>query len=194
MAAQFVENVTEQAKLCIEERTTFAGFLLTPLFSGMIVAYLTRNDVIGWYQRVNKPSFTPPDYAFGPVWTVLYLMMGYAAFLVYEATKVTSTIPVLCIILFVLQFVLNQTFSLLFFKARRWDLSMIDLAVLWLCIPACIAAFLKVNTQAGFLLFPYWAFVSYAAVLNFAFIRENPNLESDLKKSDKTEKVEEKMS
>jgi len=124
-----------------------------------------------WYQQLNQPGWAPPPALFGPVWTVLYALMGTAAWLVWlEGGFARASLP---LSLFLVQLVPNAAWSWLFFGLRRMDLALIDIALLWLLIVATIVAFGKVRKLAGLMLLPYLAWVSFATALNLALLRLN---------------------
>lgn len=124
-----------------------------------------------WYAELVKPSWTPPDAVFGPVWSLLYLLMGIAAWLVWREAGFAAARVALG--LFVFQLVLNALWSYLFFGLHRPDLALVDIVLLWLAIVATMIAFWKIRPLAAWLLAPYWAWVSFAAVLNGQLWRLN---------------------
>ena len=124
-----------------------------------------------WFQRLNKPSWNPPNWVFAPVWTVLYALMGVAAWLVW--TKVGLFGRATALALFVVQLALNGAWSWLFFGGYRPDRAMADIAVLWLAVLATVVAFQQIDQWAGILLIPYLAWVSFASLLNFSIWRLN---------------------
>lgn len=131
----------------------------------------TASSVGGWYATLAKPAWTPPGWVFGPVWTVLYAAMGVAAWLVWRsATAVRDR----ALTLFAVQLALNVAWSWLFFGLRRIDLALVEILVLWAAIAATTAAFARARAGAAWLLVPYLAWVSFAAVLNAALLRLNP--------------------
>ncbi|MGE5531489.1 MAG: TspO/MBR family protein [Bacteroidota bacterium] len=131
----------------------------------------TAPAVRDWYPSLIKPSFSPPSWVFGPVWTVLYTLMAIAAWLVLRhAQKRQLQGPM---ILFGIQLVLNMAWSILFFGLRRPDLGMADIVALWMAILGTIVAFWRVKASAGALLLPYLLWVSFAAALNFELWRLN---------------------
>ncbi len=123
-----------------------------------------------WYAALQRPSWHPPDWVFGPVWTVLYLMMGVAAWLVWREK---GWVPALT--LFLMQLGLNAAWTWIFFGLRRPGLALIEIGVLWLAIFAALIAFWRVRPIAGALLLPYLAWVSFAILLNFELWRRNPH-------------------
>ncbi len=125
-----------------------------------------------WYAALSKPSWNPPNWVFGPVWTTLYVMMGVAAALAWpgRATRAGRV----GFLLFGLQLALNALWSWIFFRWHRLDLAFVELTVLWVTILGTIIAFRRIRPLAGHLLLPYLAWVTFAGVLNFAIARLNP--------------------
>ena len=119
----------------------------------------------GWYASLVKPAWNPPNWIFGPVWTLLYGMMAVAAWLVWQRGGWTGQRRPLC--LYLLQWALNALWTPLFFGLRRPGLAFGEITVLALAVPATLAAFWKVRRLAGALLVPYALWVLFAAVLNF---------------------------
>lgn len=125
-----------------------------------------------WYAALSKPSWNPPNWVFGPVWTTLYVMMGVAAALAWpgRATRAGRV----GFLLFGLQLALNALWSWIFFRWHRLDLAFVELTVLWVTILGTIIAFRRIRPLAGHLLLPYLAWVTFAGVLNFSIARLNP--------------------
>jgi tryptophan-rich sensory protein len=129
-------------------------------------AAMTSTSVNTWYQTLDKPSWTPPDWLFGPVWTVLYFLMALAAWLVWRRGGWhTSQIP---LSLFGLQLMLNLAWSAIFFGMRSPGLAFGEILLLLLAIGATIISFWGRSVTAALLFLPYLAWTSFAAVLNFA--------------------------
>lgn len=139
--------------------------LAVPLAVGGLSGYATSSGVATWYPTLVKPPFNPPAWVFGPVWTLLYLMMGAAAFLVWRRGMDADGVKA-ALAAFTVQLALNGLWSLLFFGLRSPGLALVDIALLWLAIGAAVWLFWRVVPAAGLLLLPYWAWVSFAAVLN----------------------------
>ncbi|RFC62903.1 tryptophan-rich sensory protein [Fulvimarina endophytica] len=123
-----------------------------------------------WYQRLEKPSWTPPNWAFPTVWSVLYLFIAIAGWRVYEADGLVA----LPFLVYGVQLVLNAAWSAFFFGARRADLAFGDVVLLWLTVVANIVLFLPIDLVAGLLLVPYLVWVTAAACLNYSVWQRNP--------------------
>lgn len=125
-------------------------------------------DVGGtWYQSLNHPSFTPPSWVFGPVWTILYLMIAIVAYRIVYAAQTPCKAPALA--LWALQIALNTLWTPVFFGAQNLGGAMIYIGLLWVTICLLIRVTRQVDRFSAFLLLPYLAWVSFAGVLNFAF-------------------------
>jgi translocator protein len=122
-------------------------------------------DSMSWYSTIEKQFFTPPGWVFGPVWTILYLLMGVAAFLVWQKGLDRGTVRV-ALVWFLVQLVLNALWSPVFFGLHRIDLALLVVVLLWAAILVTIYYFFRVSPPAGLLLVPYWLWVSFATVLN----------------------------
>ncbi|MBN2128913.1 MAG: tryptophan-rich sensory protein [Sedimentisphaerales bacterium] len=123
------------------------------------------SDVSGWYDNLEKPFFTPPGWLFGPVWTVLYLSMGVAAFLVWRRGLQSRAVQI-ALVWFLAQLVLNALWTPVFFGFHRLGWSVVVILSLWLAILGTIRHFRRVSKGASLLLCPYLLWVSFAAVLN----------------------------
>jgi tryptophan-rich sensory protein len=132
----------------------------------------TAMSVGDWYPALAKPWWTPPSAVFGPVWTVLYLTMGLALWLVWSRAGPQPVRRAGW--LFGAQLALNAAWSPLFFGLRSPGAALVAIGALWLAIAATVFAFWRVERVAGALLLPYWAWVTYAAALNWAIWRLNP--------------------
>jgi translocator protein len=131
----------------------------------------TLPRIRGWYAALAKPAWTPPDWLFGPVWTVLYLAMAVAAWIVWRRKGWAGSRASLS--LFACQLGLNVAWSWLFFGLQDPALGFVDVVLLWMAIAATLAAFWRISIAAGLLLVPYLAWVTFAASLNFAIWRMN---------------------
>ncbi len=134
--------------------------------AGVVGSIFTRDAVKTWYYELSKPVFAPPSWVFGPVWTLLYLLMGIAAYLVWREGFKTPYVKI-ALVVFVVQLVLNTLWSIIFFNFKSPGAAFIEIIILWLCIAVNIYFFSKVSGTAGWLLVPYILWVSFAAVLNY---------------------------
>ena len=128
----------------------------------------TSRSVGTWYKEIEKPSWNPPSWVFGPVWTALYLMMGISLWLVWRERA-----PALPLGLFAVQLVLNAAWSGLFFGLRLPGAAFAEIVLLWLAIVGTALTFRPIAPVAAYLLLPYLGWVSFAAVLNFTIWRLN---------------------
>lgn len=124
-----------------------------------------------WYQQLDRPSWAPPGWLFGPVWTFLYATMGVAAWLVWVERGFERAAGPLG--LFLVQLIPNAAWSWLFFGLERMGIAFADIVLLWLLIIATIAAFWRVHRLAALLLVPYLLWVTYAAALNLSLWQMN---------------------
>lgn len=131
----------------------------------------TARSVGSWYVVLQKPAWTPPAGVFGPVWTVLYLLMGTAAWLVWRRQGWAGA--ALPLTLFLVQLLLNAAWSGLFFGLRNPGLALIEIVLLWGAILATTVAFARISPLAAGLMTPYLLWVTFAAVLNGAIWRLN---------------------
>lgn len=134
---------------------------------GLLAAWATQTSVTTWYPTLTKPGFTPPDWLFGPVWTVLYAMMGVAAALVWQR-RTEDTTSQSALVLFGVQLLLNGGWSFSFFGARSPGLGLIVIVVLWGALAWTTERFFRVRAAAGWLLVPYLLWVTYAGALNLS--------------------------
>lgn len=150
-------------------------FILSLVFCqlvGIIGALFNGSAVNTWYVHINKPGFTPPNWVFAPVWIFLYLLMGIALYLVWNAGAAPG-LKHTALILFSIQLFLNMSWSFFFFFLQNPLYGFIEIIVLWIFIVLTIIWFYRVTPPAGFLLLPYWLWVSFAAVLNFSLWQLN---------------------
>jgi benzodiazapine receptor len=120
------------------------------------------------YQNLNQPSWAPPSWLFGPVWTILYAMIAVAGWLVWRRTGWNRALSV-----YAVQLVLNAVWTPIFFGFGQYGLALIDIVVLWLLIGATIYLFRPISRTAAWLLVPYWAWVTFATALNAAIWHAN---------------------
>jgi tryptophan-rich sensory protein len=142
--------------------------------TGWIGSLFTMPNLRPWYANLAKPSWTPPEWLFGPVWSALYLMMAVAAWLVWRRAGLASA-PMW---LFVFQLLLNGIWSGIFFKLRWIGPAFAEIAMLWISILATCISFNRVSSAAAWLLVPYFIWVTYASGLNFSIWRLNSQHQS----------------
>jgi tryptophan-rich sensory protein len=128
-------------------------------------AYVTITGRGSWYEFIQRPAWNPPDWVFGPVWTVIYILMGIAFYLVWKSDKPSRRLPMT---LWGIQLGLNFLWSFLFFGQHEVGRALIEIFALWLAILLTIFSFAKINRTAAWLLVPYISWVSFAAILNYA--------------------------
>ena len=141
-------------------------------FSAAAVGGLGAADAGPFYGQLVRPSWAPPGWLFGPVWSVLYTLMGVAAWLVWKRAGLAGARAAL--ILFVTQLVANALWSWLFFAWHIGAAAFAEVLVLWLLIVATIRAFWRLRRLAAVLLVPYLGWVSFAAILTFSVWQRNP--------------------
>ncbi|MFM9977977.1 MAG: TspO/MBR family protein [Sphingomonadaceae bacterium] len=126
-----------------------------------------------WYRNLRKPSFQPPDWLFGPAWTIILGLAAWAAVLAYEgATDDAGRTTV--IILYALNFIGHLLWSPLFFRWKRPDWALIEVVFLWGSVLALCVMLRPYSVLASWLIVPYLIWVSFAAILNLAIVRLNP--------------------
>ena len=146
--------------------------ILVTVSIGFIGGLFTAGNVNGWYTTIRRPSWNPPNSVFGPVWTLLYVLMGVAIFLVIK-DKPFDSIRKTAVIFFAIQLILNFCWSIIFFAKHQPGLAFGEIVILWIFILLTIFAFARINTTAAWLLVPYISWVSFAAILNFSIWQLN---------------------
>jgi benzodiazapine receptor len=145
--------------------------LVLPQLAGIIGSLFTMKSIPTWYAALNKPSFNPPGWIFGPVWITLYVMMGISFYLIW----IKADLPNFGFLfsLFILQLVFNSLWSIIFFGLKSPAYAFFEIIFLWLFILLCIIYFYPVSKISAVLLIPYILWVSFAAFLNFSIWRLN---------------------
>ncbi len=140
--------------------------------AGVIGSFFTTPSIPGWYAGIEKPSFSPPNWVFGPVWITLFILMGISLYLIWsqglENKKVKAALSI-----FGIQLILNTLWSFLFFGLHSPFYAFIGIIILWLLILLTVVKFYEIHRKAGLLLLPYIFWVSFAAILNFFIWRLN---------------------
>lgn len=135
--------------------------------AGILGSFFTVSSISTWYATLTKPSFSPPNYIFGPVWTILYALMGISLYLVWTSKNKSKQQAVN---LFLIQLGLNAIWSIIFFGLKNPGLAFIEIIALWVAIFLTIRTFQKVSKIASYLLYPYLVWVSFASVLNLSIL------------------------
>lgn len=149
----------------------YVGFILLCLAAGGLGGVATSSGLASWYTNLEKPAWNPPNWIFGPVWTFLYITMGIAAAIVWNAAGPQRALP---IGLFLLQLALNVAWSFLFFGMQNPLAGLVGIIALDLAVAATIAVFWRWSPLAAGLMLPYMAWILFATALNFALWRLNP--------------------
>lgn len=143
------------------------GFIAICQLAGLIGALFTFSAIPSWYAYLDKPPFSPPNYLFGPVWTILYTLMGISAYLIYKKglkkKEVKSALKV-----FAAQLILNSLWSIFFFGLRNPELAFAEIILMLATIVVTILRFNKISKTAAYLLIPYLLLVSFASILNLS--------------------------
>jgi len=147
--------------------------ILVCQLAGIVGSAFTRASIPTWYATLQKPAFTPPNWLFAPVWFFLYLLMGIAAYLVWNKGIQNRGVSI-ALSIFGIQLVLNVFWSFFFFKLQSPLYGFVEIIILWLAILLTVIYFLRVSRTASLLLLPYLFWVSFAAVLNFYIMKLNP--------------------
>lgn len=134
---------------------------------GYLSGMVTRDSITTWYPTLVKPVFNPPNWIFGPVWSLLYVMMGIAAGIIWTSNFEEKMVKK-ALGFFAIQLALNALWSYLFFGLHNPLLALIEIIILWLLIFETYNQFRTINKTASYLLLPYLAWVSFATVLNFS--------------------------
>jgi len=145
-----------------------AGFLVVTFGVAALGGWVTAASAREWYPTLAKPSWTPPAWVFGPVWTLLYAMMAVAAWWVWRKAGWCGAL-----VWYAFQLTFNAAWSLSFFGLHRVDWALADIVALWITVAVTTIAFGKVAPLAGWIFAPYLAWVSFAVALNFVLWRLN---------------------
>ena len=149
---------------------TWLGLLAWILVSFLPSATAAFVDTGPWYDALNRPAWTPPSWVFGPVWTVLYLLMGIAAWRIWLKHGFADR----ALVLFLVHLILNAAWTWLFFGMHMLGVAAFEIVVLWAMILALVVMFWQRDRLAGALLVPYFLWVTYASTLSIGFAMMNP--------------------
>lgn len=139
-----------------------------PLLVGFISSIFTIDAIQQWYPTLQKPIFTPPNWVFGPAWTVLYISMGVSFFMIWKKIgKIKFSQPYF---LYAIQLLLNFLWSFFFFYLENISLSLFDIILLWILVLWMIQRFWEIKKIAGLILLPYLFWISFATALNIGIL------------------------
>ncbi|MCX6706293.1 MAG: tryptophan-rich sensory protein [Candidatus Woesebacteria bacterium] len=135
--------------------------------AGIIGSLFTFSSIPTWYAALTKPSFNPPSWVFGPVWTILYTLMGISLYLILSKGLKKKEVKI-AVNLFVWQLIANSLWSIIFFGMKNIPLALIEIIVLLLLVFTTIQKFYKINKTAAYLLIPYFFWGSFATFLTYS--------------------------
>jgi translocator protein len=141
--------------------------LILPLAVGAIGGIFTAKAVPVWYASLNRPSFAPPNWVFGPVWTVLYILLGISLFLIWRLDSGKERN--LAILIFLLQLLLNSGWSFIFFYFKMVGFALFEIILLWMSIVIMLLLFYKIKPMAAYINIPYFLWVTFATILNAGY-------------------------
>ena len=143
-------------------------------FTAAFIGAVASMDAAAFYVHLARPSWAPPSWLFAPVWSVLYVLLGLAAWLVWRSHGLKASRTAL--VLFLSQLAANALWTWLFFAWRQGAAAFVEILILWTLTVATVASFWRLNTLAGVLLLPYLGWVTFACALTFSVWRLNPGL------------------
>ena len=146
--------------------------LVVSLAAGGVGVIFTTPAIRTWYVDLNKPFFTPPNWLFGPAWTILYILMGIAAFMIWRIGLSTPGVQI-ALIAFLIQLILNLLWSIVFFGMHSIVGGVVVIVLLWIAILVTLIKFWSLYQTAGILMIPYLLWVTFASALNIAIWRLN---------------------
>ena len=154
-----------QAPTAVRSALVLAGFILVTFCAPLAGMFSLPG---AWYAALDKPSWNPPAWIFGPAWTLLYTLMAVAAWLVWRRCGWQRPLP-----LYFVQLSLNAAWTPIFFGAHQLGWALVEIVALWIAILLTLLSFRRVSKTAGWLFAPYLAWVTFAAILNFTLWRMN---------------------
>ncbi|XP_068134260.1 translocator protein [Hyperolius riggenbachi] len=149
------------------------GLTLLPHVGGLLGGLITRREVKTWYSTLVKPSWRPPNWMFGPVWTTLYTAMGYGSYLVYKELGGFTEDAVVPLGLYAGQLALNWSWTPIFFGYHKMGWGLVDLVLIGGTAALTTITWYPINKTAGLLMLPYLAWLSVAITLNYCVWRDN---------------------
>jgi tryptophan-rich sensory protein len=161
-----IDRVSRTSALWTQVLTAGAAAIVVAVLGG------SMTDLGPWYQGLAKPWFQPPDWLFGPAWTLIFALAALAGVTAWRSTSDGATREWI-IGLFALNGILNIAWTTLFFRFQRPDWALIEVAILWLSVLALVIYLGRVSRLAGALLLPYLIWVAFAGVLNYQIVQLN---------------------
>lgn len=140
--------------------------LALPQTAGLIGSIFTASAIPTWYEALQRPSFSPPNWLFGPVWICLYILMGMSFYLIWQKIEKNRKAK-LAAALFLIHLFFNAIWSIIFFGLQNLGLAFADIIIIWFFIIVLIFKFWNINKWSAYLLIPYLLWVSFAAALNY---------------------------
>jgi len=132
---------------------------------GYLSSFVTQSSITTWYPEIKKPVFNPPNWIFAPVWTLLFILMGISAGMVWNKFETQKELVKKGMLFFTIQLFLNALWSYLFFVLNNILLALIEIILLWLVIYETFHIFKQIDKKASYLLIPYLAWVGFATIL-----------------------------
>jgi tryptophan-rich sensory protein len=160
-------------KMNVQNPVALVAAILSCIILGSLGGIVTRTGPDTWYALLEKPAFSPPGWLFGPVWTLLFILMGISLWMVWKEGIEKRDVRI-ALGVFAVQFIFNIAWSFLFFGMQSPFLGLVDILILWILILATIVCFFQVQKTAAFLLIPYILWVSFASFLNYTIFILNP--------------------
>ncbi|XP_035743408.1 translocator protein-like [Vespa mandarinia] len=152
-----------------------------PNIGGWVGAYCVKNNLHPWYTSLKKPSWTPPNWVFGPVWTTIYSTIGYSSYLVWRDAGGFKE-AALPLSIYGANLIMNWAWTPIFFGGHHIKLALYEISLVWGTSAAMAVAFYQVNPLAGLLIIPYFAWCTLATALNYVIYRDNPQSSLEDKK------------
>lgn len=151
---------------------TLAWFVGVPLTLGGLAGMSTQKQILTWWPKLRKPSWQPPAFLFGPIWSIMYVLTGISAWMVWTHGGWEAQRGAL--VLWAFQLVLNILWNPIFFLTHNMELALVDIAALWAMLMWTVTVFHQIEPLAAAINIPYLLWVSFATVLNYVFIKLNP--------------------
>ncbi|XP_072379521.1 translocator protein-like [Diabrotica undecimpunctata] len=161
-----------------------APLILTilPNIGGIAGSFIVKNNMKSWYDTLKKPNLRPPKWAFAPVWTTLYCLMGYASYLVYESGNGLNGVTAISISVYGINIIANWLWTPIFFGKKDIKLAFYDILLVDVTAIGAAVMFYRINTIAGYLMIPYCLWQGVATLLNYFIWVLNPSKTASVRK------------